>query len=235
MSVLRILGTLSLLFLTSFSPSALAQSLDPNRPAPLKAGINSSTVDNMVGAQYWYYLAGPGEVKVVISYRSAGVLGAAMRSAITVSLYDEKKTWIEKRTISSEKALSETSLNGKFDKQTKTVICVAPPPSGLVRSGGDYDIEVTGAVQFSSDPDDGQERLVTRTDTGSHGATKFLPDGHVQTADGTEGRWKLFNRDSRIYTIVYPNYAPESVRYMPARGLVNASDQSVLLYTEVRK
>ena len=228
-------GFLFLLSFALFADSAKAQSLNPNQPAPLQAGLNANAVDNMVGAQYWYFLANPGAVKIVIRYKSAGVLGAAMHSAITVALSDEKKTWVTKRTLASEKDMSETTFNGKLDKPAKIILSLLPPPAGLVRSGGNYEIEVTGAAQFGPDPEEGQEPLVTRTYLGSHGATKFLPDGRVQTADGTEGRWKLFDRSSRVYTILYPNYSPESVHYMAGRGLVNASDGSTLLYTEVRK
>ena len=40
---------------------ATAQSLKPEAPAPLQAGVNRAVADSMVGSQYWYFLSGPGE------------------------------------------------------------------------------------------------------------------------------------------------------------------------------
>ena len=33
------------------------------------------------------------------------------------------------------------------------------------------------------------------------GASKFLPDGSVETESGTKGNWKLFDKDSQTYII----------------------------------
>jgi hypothetical protein len=75
-------------FLTA--PSA-AQSLDPDKPAPMKAGPNRGTVDNFVGPNYFYFWAGPGEVKVRASFKSMTLYGAGMRTNLTVELLRRKE------------------------------------------------------------------------------------------------------------------------------------------------
>jgi len=44
--------------------SSSAQSLDRQNPAPLQAGPNAGTVDNFGGPNYFYFWAGPGEVRL---------------------------------------------------------------------------------------------------------------------------------------------------------------------------
>jgi len=214
--------------------SADAQSLDPNKPAPLQSGVNTGTADNMIGPQYWFFSGGPGNVKIVARFKSMGLLGNSTQATITVVLYDDKKTWQTKVDLSAQAAFSEKAIPGKFDHKQKVILEVVPPPNGLVRSGGDYQIEVTGAVEFAHPDNSGGDPIV-RTYVGGRGLCKFLPDGRVLAADGTEGRWKLFDADTKSYSVTYPGYSPESLKLVPGRGLVDASDGSTLVYTETRK
>jgi hypothetical protein len=215
-------------------PRADAQSLDPNKPAPLQAGINKGTADNMIGPQYWFFTAGPGNVKVIARFKSMGLLGNPTQATITIVLTDDKRTWKTSVTLSAAAAFSEKEIPGKFDKKQKVVVEIVPPPNGLVRSGGDYQIEATGAVEFTPVANTGVDPIV-RTYVGGRGLCKFLPDGRVIAADGTEGKWKLFDADTRVYSINYPGFSPESVKLVPGRGLVDAGDGSTLIYTETRK
>ena len=60
--------------------SAWAQSLKPQDPAPLQPGINQGTIDNFVGAHYWYFTGGPGHVHLHAQFKSMSVLGNASQS-----------------------------------------------------------------------------------------------------------------------------------------------------------
>lgn len=215
-------------------PRLGAQSLDPNKPAPLQAGINKGTVDNMVGPQYWFFTANPGQVKIVARFKSMGLLGNATQATITVVLMDDKHTWKTPVTLSAAASFNEKEIPGRFDKKQRVIVEVVPPPNGLVRSGGDYQLEITGAVEFSPPENTGVNPIV-KTYVGGRGLCKFLPDGRVIAADGTEGRWKLFDADTRVYSINYPGFSPESVKLVPGRGLVDANDGSTLVYTETHK
>jgi hypothetical protein len=223
------------LFLSAVcAPRLHAQSLDPNKPAPLQAGVNTGTADNMIGPQYWYFSAGPGNVKIVARFKSMGLLGNATQATITVVLYDDKKTWQTKVALSAQAAFSEKEIPGKLDRKQKVILEVMPPPNGLVRSGGDYQLEATGAVEFARPENTGVDPIV-KTYVGGRGLCKFLADGRVEAADGTEGKWKLFDADTKSYSVVFPGYSPESLKLVPGRGLVDASDGSTLVYTETRK
>src|SRR5215472_16808643 len=101
---------------------ASAQSLKPEEPAPLKPGINTGTVDNFVGTQYWYFIGDPGETRIVARFKAMGVLGAPMRTPLTITVYDEKKTWRTRKVLTSEQNATEATLNGKLDKKQKIII-----------------------------------------------------------------------------------------------------------------
>jgi len=76
------------------------------------------------------------------------LLGNAQRSALNIELSDDKKSWTERRTISSVKQSSSTTLVGNLKTPTKLILSVIPPNGGLVRAGGDYTVNATGAVKF---------------------------------------------------------------------------------------
>src|SRR5215469_8852125 len=92
------------------SVDAAAQSLDPQKPAPLKEGPNAGTVDNFGGPNYFYFWAGPGESTILATYKSMGIYGNAQKSDLTVELYDENRTWVSRATISSLKESSQRRL-----------------------------------------------------------------------------------------------------------------------------
>jgi len=228
---------------------AQAQTLDPRNPGPLKAGINSSTVDNFVGTQYWYYDADPGQHSVKVTFQSMGVLGAPMRNTLAVTLSSPLGS--EKKLCVSEKMPESVVFTGKMTKPTKMVIRLdALAPTGLVRQGGDYQIEVTGAVHFGGG---GNGAVGATTDTPFGGAvggkdqicrayvsflnnwgiTKFAPDGTVTCADGTIGKWKLEDVDTQSYTVTLGD-GRLSLIYMPGRGLIQADDKSVVIFKQMK-
>src|SRR5271167_909945 len=112
-----------------------AQSLKPEAPAPLQPGINKGTVDNFVGTHYWYFTGEPGDIHVHAQFSPMGLLGNPYRSDITVTLYDEEKTWSTPKVLSSDSKTVDCDFNGQLKKPTKVMISIAPPAGGLVRMG----------------------------------------------------------------------------------------------------
>ena len=217
------------------SVSSCGQSLDPHNPAPMQAGPNAGTVDNFGGPNYFYFWAGPGESTITATYKSMSLLGNAMKSDLTVELYDENKTWVTRATISSVKESSERRLSGSLKKETKLILAVIPPSGGLVRMGGDYEVTATGAVRF--DKPLSATELIVGTYTTSYDnedtAVKFKPDGTLEFASGTLGTWKLFDQDAHIYTITFLSNRL-SLKLIPGRGLVETKDPSSIVFKRNR-
>jgi hypothetical protein len=201
---------------------ASAQSLKPEAPAPLQPGINRGTVDNMVGTHYWYFEALPGQVHVRAQFRSMGLLGNPMRTNITVTLSDAAHTWQTPKALSSDGKPVDYTFEGKIEKPTKLLLSVAPPPNGLVRAGGDYEVEATGAVSFGAksdvDPVIGTYNEMSGYTT-LLGTCKFLPDGKIETTSGTSGSWKLFDKSSQTYVINFDGQDRHSLQLVQGRGL----------------
>src|ERR1700734_1271625 len=181
----RISGPLAMLFALAVGP-ALSQSLDAQHPAPLQPGANAGTVDNFVGSNFFKFNGGPGALTVVVSYNSMGLLGNAQRSSLTVELTDEKKSWVERRVISSVKESNSTKMVGNLKTPTRLILSIIPPQGGLVRSGGDYSVTASGAVQF--DPPLSPTELIVGTYTpmsvhdNEDSAAKFTADGKLEFA-----------------------------------------------------
>src|SRR5215472_12216314 len=217
--------------------SAQAQSLDPERPAPMRAGPNEGTVDNFGGPNYFYFWSGPGEATISATYKSMSLLGNAQKSELTVELYDEKKTWVSRATISSLKESSQRQLRGTLEKETKLILAVIPPSGGLLRTGGDYEVTATGAVRF--DKPLSSTELIVGTYTpmtiydNENTVVKFKPDGSLEFASGTLGTWKLFDEDAHIYTIAFLSNRL-SLKLMPGRGLVKADVPSSIVFKRNR-
>jgi hypothetical protein len=217
--------------------SSAAQSLDPDKPAPMKAGPNRGTVDNFVGGNYFYFWAGPGEVKVRVSFKSMTLFGSGMRTNLTVELSDEKKSWNVRRVLTSLNEPGETTFPGNLKEKTKVIVAVIPPSGALIRTGGDYEVEATGAVKF--DPEPSATELFVGVYTPStiyeneNTAVKFSPDGTLEFASGTQGKWKLFDAGQRIFTISFRS-TRLSLKLLPGRGLVNTNDTSSIIFQRQR-
>lgn len=199
-----------------------SQSLKPQSPAPLQPGINSSTVDNFVGTHYWYFTGGPGKVHVRVQFKPMSLLGANMRNEITVSLSDEKKTWSQPKSLSSDSKSVDYTFEGDLKDPTKIIVTVAPPSGGLVRMGGDYQLEASGAVSFGSastaDPVIGMYKFMSGYSM-DLGGCKFLADGTIETTAGPSGKWKLFDKDSHTYVVDIDGQERHSLQFRAGRGL----------------
>jgi hypothetical protein len=215
-----------------------AQSLSINSPAPLKAGVNESQTDNFTGTHYWYFYGGPGKVSVHCEFKGAGLLGASMAAPLTFTLSDAAQTWhISKKLVSGSTAdQAQTTFPGTLKKRTKIIVTVAPIAGGLVRTGGQYDISVSGAVAYGEDKAGDpivQTFMQESGMTSNYGATKFKADGSVLASTGATGTWKLFDADTHTYVVVLDGQRL-SLIYMPGRGLVSADDPNNVVFKALK-
>lgn len=215
-----------------------AQSLKPENPYPLKAGINKGTSDSLVGTQYWYFYAAPGSNRLTVRFKQPETLyGTELNNnALTITLTDEKKTWQVTKVVSSKRNASEaTFTSNKLDKKIKIIVSVAPPNQNLIRMGGNYEIEATGDVEFD-EVKNAADPIVRTYDSkvNSYGAIKFLADGTIETSDGLRGTWKTFDAENRIYTVQIERYRV-SVQYLPGYGLVRPGEPNMIVFQELRR
>ena len=228
-------GLISGLLMFLISAPAWGQSLKPESPAPLQPGLNKGTADNMVGTQYWWFTGGPGKTHVHATFTPMGLMGNAQHGDITVTLFDEGRTWHTAKILSSDQKLVECTFDGDMKKATKVLVSVAPPSGGLVRMGGDYEIVVTGDVAFgqksNADPIVGTFKCMGGY-TETLGDCKFSPDGSIQTTQGSNGNWRLFDRDSLTYVINIERQERQSLQYKAGRGLCDP--QGGIVFQELR-
>jgi hypothetical protein len=219
-----------------------AQSLKPQNPYPLKTGINQGTSDSLIGIHYWYFYATPGTHQVKVRFKTPITLyGTELNNnALTVTLFDEKRTFRITKVVTSKRNASEaTFTSNKLNKNMKIIVSVAPPNQNLLRMGGDYEIEATGDVQFDEaksavDPIVRTYDPKTMHYSESYGATKFLADGTIETANGFSGTWKVFDRENRIYTVVIGKIR-YSLQYLPGYGLVRPGEPNFVEFQELRR
>ncbi|MGI4790236.1 MAG: hypothetical protein ACRYFS_15470 [Janthinobacterium lividum] len=225
----------------SLCGGASAQSLDLKKPAPLQAGDNAGTVDNFTGNNFFYFYAGPGPINVKAAFRSSGILGAAMRSTLTVfvdGVSNGHRTWAQHMVLSSLQNAVQRPLTIMVKKPTEIIIAIVPPAGGLIRSGGDYTVSATGAsVRFDKPLSDAALVVGTYSPRIIHdnedGAVKFLPDGTLLFASGTTGTWKLFDADTHLFTVTFAN-TRLSLKLIPGRGLVDAADTTTVVFQRTR-
>lgn len=221
---------------------ASAQSLKSEDPYPLQAGINKGTADSLVGTQYWYFYAMPGNSQVKVRFANATALyGAPIRNTtLTITLADSKRTWRNTKVITPQRNQSEATFTAdKVKTKMKIIISVAPPNQNLIRMGGDYEIEATGDVEFdqvksSADPIVRTYEPKVMHYSDSYGTTKFLADGTVETANGFHGTWKLFDRENHIYSVEIEGIR-YSVQYLPGYGLVKPDEPNSIVFQELRR
>lgn len=124
-----------------------AQSLDPQKPAALGSGVNKGNVDNGSGPHYYYFWAGPGHIDIKMAFKEMGVLGAPFRQSLTFDLYDETRKLVSHNAVVSQTDLARIETGGDFGSRHRIMLAVVPQ-KGLVRLGGYYEIEITGAAAF---------------------------------------------------------------------------------------
>lgn len=204
---------------------ASAQSLKPDAPTPLKPGINRGLVDALVGPHYWTYTANPGASKVHVSFSAMGIYGTAPRTTVTVTMSDAANTWHTSKLLTSQGTPVDTTFEGVPKTTSKIIVKVAPPTNALLRVGGNYEIEVTGAVSFdqagsTAAPIVGIYKQLAGY-TKPLGDCKFTADGKIVTTNGATGDWKLFDENDQIYVVNIEGEERQSLKYVPGRGLLN--------------
>jgi len=226
---------LAMAFATVLSvTSARAQSLKPEAPAPIQPGVNKGTIDNFIGTHYWYFTGGPGQTRVHAQFKSGGLMGNPYKVDVTFSLFDEARSWRTNKVLSSEGKVVDYTFLGDLKKPTKVLVSVAPPSGGLVRMGGDYELEVSGAVAFgapsTADPVVGTYKEMTGY-TADLGDCKFSADGSIQSTNGASGNWKLFDQATHTYVINIDGQDRHSLQLVAGRGLL---DGDSLVFQQLR-
>jgi hypothetical protein len=126
--------------------TSYAQSLDPHKPAPLGPGVNKGNVDGLTGSHYYYFLAGPGHVNVKMAFLEMGLFGNPRQEALSFEFYNESGNMSHYAVVSFDH-LERIETGGDFGSRQKIVLAIVPQ-KGLVRLGGYYEVEVTGAGTF---------------------------------------------------------------------------------------
>jgi hypothetical protein len=124
-----------------------AQTLDPQKPAALGAGVNKGNVDSMSGDHYYYFWAGPGHIDVKVAFKEIGIYGAPVRQALTFDFFDESGKLLSHNAVVSIANLERMVIGGDFRSRQKVSLALTPQKA-LVRLGGYYEIEITGAAAF---------------------------------------------------------------------------------------
>ena len=216
-----------------------AQSLDSKHPVALMPGENTGTVDSMVGPQFWSFHTQKGSAKIVVRFGAMGLFGNASASTIQVVLHDSTGKQFAAESITSTGKPVQVSWPGTFSKPSTVILEIRPAMSSLIRTGGDYSIQVSGAVDFTNVKAPGPERiagtysLMVCPPTLDCQAARFFPNGSVKTADGTTGTWSSFDPQALIYTVKIGSNQ-WSLKLIPGRGLVNTADTTVLVFQAVR-
>ncbi|MBA3857500.1 MAG: hypothetical protein C0507_11385 [Cyanobacteria bacterium PR.3.49] len=235
-SVKRISQVSSLAILFGIcATSASAQSLKANAPTPMQAGVNHGLVDALVGPHYWTFTALPGINKVRVSFSAMGIYGTAPKTQVTFTVSDAANTFHTSKVLTSQGTPVDTSFEGTLKAPTKVVVSVVPPTNALLRVGGNYEIEATGAVSFS------QSESTTAPIAGMYkqmagytkplGDCKFSEDGKIVTTNGATGDWKLFDKDSQLYVVNIDGEERHSLKFVPGRGLI---ESDIIIYQLLR-
>jgi hypothetical protein len=205
----------------AYMSTALAQSLEVHNPAPMQEGKNIATSDNFVGSQYWYVNVEPGDFQIVFNQLSKSGQ-AALGSKLTAGMAYVAPT-VKGNTFTFKESARSTVFTGHAVQPAKVEIEIDPPPGNLVRDASNYELTASGSVHFgqqaSGDPIVGKYSCQIN----NHGWAKFLANGTFECSDGTNGPWKLFDADTRTYSIEIDG-RKISLKLVPALGLVDQAN-----------
>lgn len=214
---------LALVLAGAIAPAA-AQSLDKKAFAPLQAGVNSGTVDSMIGAHYWYLYVEPGTFEVRFTQGAAQGFAASGHATINCGFSPPTPG----SHISYKVTPDGVVFSGTVTQRTQLGIVVSPPNSTLVRSTVPYSIVATGAAVFDKPKDAGpavvgmyNSALAVHVGEEPLGAIRFNADGTVEAANGMTGNWKLFDAQSGTYIVMIAGQRL-SLHYDSGRGLVDS-------------
>jgi hypothetical protein len=129
------------------APSPVSSSPILDHPAPLGPGVNRGNVDNFGGGHTFYFFAGPGHVDAEMAFEEVGMFGSPLRQTMNFDFYTDDNKLASHNTIVSQGALARIHIDGDIASRERLRLLVTVQ-KGLVRLGGYYEIEVTGAVAF---------------------------------------------------------------------------------------
>jgi len=242
----RVSKTICIISLATLAASlSMAQSLDPANPAPLKPGVNISSIDVGMSPHYWTFIVEKGNAKINLTFRAHSILGAPFRTQVAFSLYDVR-TPDKKITNVIESKGEEVvhTFSGPVESRCQMVIEVVPPTS-IVRAGGEYQIQAVTGITFLGGASDAPavgpsgDPILTRhfrtfgCNNDAQCGIRFLPGGVVALANGDRGAWRLFDPARSVYVIVIGNQR-QSVKLKPGVGLVRVQEDGMVEYQEVR-
>jgi outer membrane protein OmpA-like peptidoglycan-associated protein len=223
-----------------------AQSHDPKSPTPLGPGVNKGNVDNITGAVYYSFLAGPGHVSMNFGFKSLGLFGNPLKESLSFDIYENGKFLSDSPVVSTDK-LERITLSGDLVTPRQFTIYVIPP-AGAIRLGGYYEIEMTGAVHFGAAKATGEgakpvdTRLVQQTGVALTNGPVALTNGPVALTNGpvalTNGQVALTNGQVSLYdpgiTLYHPGQpltvqdAPKKMRLFLAADVLFDFDKSTI-------
>jgi hypothetical protein len=141
-------GTVLWLFAVSICHG---QSLDPDKPAPLGAGANKGYIDNSSGVHYYYFWAEPGHIDIRMTFKETGIFGVPWPQELSFDFLDESRKLIFHNAIKSWANMEQITTPVDIKSRRKVILAITAQ-GGLVRLGGDYEVQITGSVRFEGSP-----------------------------------------------------------------------------------
>ena len=173
-----------------------------------------------------------------------GVFGASQKTTLKIDLYDEKNKILGRQALTSSGSKAQGNFPGSCKHASKLTLRIQRPSNSLIRTGGEYEIELSGAVQNIKNSGLAQRDPIVKTykikscnpNWGFEGhcdaTLKFDPDGTFKSSDGLAGTWRIFDRDTNVYSLRLSGNS-FSLKMKPAVGLVDPSDDSIV-FQEIR-
>jgi outer membrane protein OmpA-like peptidoglycan-associated protein len=193
-----------------------AQSHDPKNPTPLGPGVNKGNVDNKEnGPNYYYFYAGPGHVDLHYAFKEMGVFGNPLRQSLSFDLYGESNNLIIHSAIVSVDKMEKLSQPGDLGSRHKILLRIISPDT-ILRLGGYYEIEVTGAATF-----DGK---AASADVKPENTELYHPAGPLTTPSGDGKGGGPSGGGVSLYTPQGSLYQPGVSLYTPVGALTSVQD-----------
>jgi YARHG domain len=213
-------------------PASYAQSFDPHKPEPLGPGVNKGNVDGGTGSHYYYFLAGPGHVNVKMAFLEMGIFGNPRQEVLSFDFYNESGELMSHNPVVSFDRLERIETGVDFGSRQKIVLAIVPQ-KGLVRLGGYYEVEVTGAGTFDRGTAAGPD--VTPRDTSLvHPGGSLVRPGGALLAPG-QGEPSQPPNPGNVSSTAQPGSPYPGERYPQTRQrLLTMAEVDSLSYAQLR-
>ena len=94
--------------------------------------------------------AGPGHIDIKFGFKEMGLMGNPYRQSMSFDFKKPDGSPAGHNAIVSQGKIAYVTTTGDLDKPSKFILVVTAQ-NGLIRLGGYYEIEITGAVHFETD------------------------------------------------------------------------------------